>query len=165
MNPNQRNERLRAVCEDLGLRKVRTVISSGNIVFEADTDDVPTLEANLEAAWLDKLDFKSTTIIRSRWDLQYLTDAHPFSGLEHGKTTYLLVTFLKSPITVDFALPYMVPDRDYRIVAATPRELYSVTDTTRARTPDMMAWLESQFGKDLTSRTWLTVSRILTKMG
>ena len=165
MNPNQRNERLRGVCEDLGLRNVRTVISSGNVVFEADTDDVPALEADLEAAWLDQLDFKSTTMIRSRSDLQSLTDADPFGGLEHGKTTYLLATFFKNPITVDFALPYTVPDRDYRIVAATPRELYSVTDTTSAGTPDLMAWLENQFGKDLTSRTWLTVSRILTKMG
>ncbi len=165
MNPNQRNERLRRVCEDLGLRNVRTVISSGNVVFETDTDDVPALEANLEAAWLDRLDFKSTTIIRSRSDLQSLTDADPFGGLEHRKTTYLLATLFKYPITVDFAFPYPVPHRDYRIVAATPRELYSVTDTTSTGTPDLMVWLENRFGKDLTSRTWLTVSRILTKMG
>ena len=165
MNPNQRNERLRGVCEDLGLRNVRTVISSGNVVFEADTTDVPALEGDLEAAWLEKLDFKSTTIIRSRSDLQSRTDSDPFGGLEHGKTTYLLATFLKNPITVDFALPYTVPGRDYRIVAATPGELYSVTDTTTAETPDLMAWLENRFGQDLTSRTWLTVSRVLTKMG
>ncbi len=165
MNPNQRNERLRRVCEDLGLRNVRTVISSGNVVFDTDTGDVRALEADLEAAWSDQLDFKSTTMIRSRSDLQSLTDADPFGGLEHGKTTYLLTTFFKNPVTVDFALPYNVADRDYRIVAATPRELYSVMDTTSAGTPDLMVWLESQFGTGLTSRTWLTVSRILTRMG
>ena len=165
MNPNQRNERLRGVCEDLGLRNVQTVISSGNVVFETDTNDVPALEATLEAAWLDRLDFTSTTIIRSRSDLQSLVAADPFGGLEHGKTTYLLTTFFKNPISVDVALPYPVPDRDYRIVAATPRELYSVMDTTTSGTPDLMAWLESRFGKDLTSRTWLTVSRILARMG
>ena len=165
MNPNQQNVRLRGVCEDLGLRNVRTVVASGNVVFETDTTDVPALEAHLEAAWLDKLGFNSTTIIRSRSDLQSIVDADPFSGLEHGKTTYLLVTFFKDPIAADLALPYAVPGRDYRIVAATPSELYSVTDTTGARTPDLMAWLERQFGKDLTSRTRLTVSRILAKMG
>ena len=66
---------------------------------------------------------------------------------------------------MDIALPGPVPDRDYRIVAATPRELYSVMDTASSGTPDLMAWLESRFGKDLTSRTWLTVSRILARMG
>ena len=81
MNPNQRNERLRGVCEDLGLRNVRTVISSGNVVFETDTNDVPALEATLEAAWLDRLDFTSTTIIRSRSDLQSMVEADPFGGL------------------------------------------------------------------------------------
>ena len=39
------------------------------------------------------------------------------------------------------------------------------TDTTGARTPDLMASLENQLGKDLTSRSSLTVSRILTRMG
>jgi hypothetical protein len=27
-----------------------------------------------------------------------------------------------------------------------------------------MAWVESQFGKQVSSRTWLTVARILKKM-
>ena len=164
MNPNQRNERLRGVCEDLGLRSVRTVVSSGNVVFDTDATDVPALEATLEAAWSEKLGFESTTMIRSQSELQSIRDADPFNGLEHGKTTYLLVTFFKHSVTVDFALPYTIPERDYRIVSATTNELYSVTDTTSAKTPDVMAWLESQFGKDLTSRTWLTVSRILAKM-
>jgi hypothetical protein len=48
---------------------------------------------------------------------------------------------------INFALPYTIPERDYRIVAATPSELYSVTDTTSTKTPDVTAWLESQFGK------------------
>jgi hypothetical protein len=49
-------------------------------------------------------------------------------------------------------------------VAATGSELFTVTDTTSERTPDVMAWIESRFGKQVSSRTWLTVERILKRM-
>jgi hypothetical protein len=43
--------------------------------------------------------------------------------------------------------------------------LCSVIDTTASKTPDFMVKMDKQFGKDnITSRTWLTIQRILTKM-
>lgn len=51
MNPNMRNEKLRTVMEDLGFSNVKTVISSGNILFESDEQNISKLEATIEAAW------------------------------------------------------------------------------------------------------------------
>ncbi|HUG07414.1 MAG TPA: DUF1697 domain-containing protein [Acidimicrobiia bacterium] len=164
-NPNMRNEHLRRVCEDIGLGNVSTVISSGNVVFDTDSDDLAALETTLERAWPEELGFESTTIVRTAEDLERLTALEPFGGLEHGKETYLLVTFAKRPLTIDLALPHQPDDPSFRLVGATDRELFSVTDTTATRTPNVMGWIEDLFGKDLTSRTWLTVSRILKKMG
>ncbi|HLS26000.1 MAG TPA: hypothetical protein VK063_09020 [Beutenbergiaceae bacterium] len=39
-----------------------------------------------------------------------------------------------------------------------------MSDTTGARTPDTMRWLEQEFGNDITTRTWLTVARILRRL-
>lgn len=160
-----RNENLRRVCEDLGLTRVSTVISSGNVVFEADTEDLPALEERLERAWPSELGFESTTIIRTRDDLKSLVDLEPFNGLEHGRETYLLVTFSKSTLDVTVDLPFQPEDGSFRLLHATQRELFTVTDTTQESTPDVMQWVEARFGKEITSRTWLTVARILKKMG
>lgn len=160
-----RNENLRRVCEDLGLARVRTVISSGNVVFEPDTDDLHGLEERLERAWPTELGFESTTIIRTREDLEALVDADPFDGLEHGRATYLLVTFSKSSLHVPVDLPFQPEGGGYRLLHATERELFTFTDTTQGHTPDVMRWVETRFGKEITSRTWLTVARILKKMG
>ena len=164
-NPKMRNENLRRVCEDLGMRSVGTVISSGNVVFETDAEDLSGLETRLEQAWPEELGFESTTIIRARSDLEALTDLEPFGGLDHGRDTYLLVTFSKTRLTIDIDLPVEPEDGGYRVVGATDRELFTVTDTTRRRTPDVMQWIERRFGKEITSRTWLTVARVLKKMG
>ena len=164
-NPNQRNENLRMVCEQLGLGQVSTVISSGNVVFDTDSEDLTALETQLERAWQEKIGFDSSTLIRTQEDLQHLVSLDPFQGLEHRKQTYLLVSFTKHPISVEMNLPHGPEDMSFELVAATDRELFTVTDTTAARTPDVMGWVEARFGKELTSRTWLTVARILKKMG
>jgi uncharacterized protein (DUF1697 family) len=164
MNPNMRNEKLRGVCEDLGFDNVQTVISSGNVVFETQSGQVSDLEAMLEGAWPMNLGFESTTIIRSQQQLLELVNSGPFADLEHGQESYLLVTFSKHPLEIDFDVPFRPADDDWSIIGATSRELFSVTDTTSATTPNVMSWLEGQLGKEITSRTWLTVERILKRM-
>ncbi|MCI0678993.1 MAG: DUF1697 domain-containing protein [Actinobacteria bacterium] len=159
-----RNENLVAVCEDLGLRQVTTVISSGNVVFETDTDDLAGLESEMEGAWRETLGFEATTIIRTKDDLEGLVKGRPFGERVHGPETYLLVTFAKRPLSFDHLLPHRPPDRPYELVAATEREIFTVTNTTGPGTLDVMTWVEREFGREVTSRTWLTVARILKRM-
>jgi uncharacterized protein (DUF1697 family) len=160
-----RNEHLRRAAEGVGLQAVGTVISSGNVVFETDDADLPGLESRLETAWFQTLGFNSTTIIRTQAELERMLDAEPFGKLEHGPRTYLLVTFGKARLRPRFKVPYRPRGRGYRLIAARPREIFTVTDNTQVPTPDVMSWIEEEFGKEVTSRTWLTVGRILKRMG
>ena len=98
-------------------------------------------------------------------DLLDLTEQQPFGALQHGPRSYLLVTFGKYTLDVEFELPHRPEGSPYRVVGATGRELFTVTDTTTGQTPDVMRWIERQHGRQLTSRTWLTVGRILKRMG
>lgn len=164
MDPRMRNANLRAACEALGLANVSTVVSSGNVVFGSPSADVRGLESTLEAAWLAKLGFSSTTIVRRREELEALVALRPFGTLEHGPSTYLLVTFAKSPLPRPIEVPARPPAAAYELVAARERELFTVSDTTSSLDVDVMRWIEGRFGKGLTSRTWLTVARILRRM-
>ena len=49
-------------------------------------------------------------------------------------------------------------------VAAADRVIFSVIDTTTGKTPDLMSWLDRTFGREVSSRTWKTVHRILAAM-
>lgn len=163
-NPKMRNKNLRLVCEELGFRNVQTVISSGNVVFDSDINDHGELETTLEQAWQEKLGFESMTIVRSDDQLSDLVDAQPFGDLEHSRETYLLVTFAKVPLDIGFEFPHQPEGRPYRLVGATDTELFTVSDTTVGSSLDLMAWLDTEFDKRVSSRTWLTVHRILKKM-
>lgn len=163
-DPQKTNEKLRGVLETLGLSDVKSVISSGNIIFESAEEDGNKLEEMIEAAWPKQLGFKATTIVRSRPQLQKILEADPFNGAQHSESSYLLVTFFKQPQKPDFDLPYQPPGKPYKIVGYTDNVLFSITDNTIMKTTDLMTWLEKQFSKDITSRTPLTIQRIIKKM-
>ena len=159
-----RNENLRAVCNELGFERVSTVISSGNVVFDAQTTDASRLEDSLERGWIDGPGFSSSTIVRNRDELQNLVRRQPFGEMEHGASSYLLATFSKNLVDVPWKLPHQPTDQPFQLVAAHDRELFTVTDSTGPGMPNVMPWLEREFGKSITSRTWLTVERILRRM-
>lgn len=141
-NPNMHGKKLEEFFESIGLKNPRAVISSGNVVFESSSGDTRTLENKIEAELPKKLGFSKTTIIRSEDDLKKFVATDPFKGVKDEKPNYLIVTFFK--------------DRK--------PEMATVIDMTSGRTPDFMVKLEREHGKEITTRTWKTIHRILKAM-
>jgi len=164
LNPNMRNDKLRGVFEELGFVNVKTVISSGNVIFESPSRASKRLEEIIEKALPEQLGFTSTTIIRSKKQLQQLVDKNPFKGMEHSQKSSLNVTFLKKKTRKDIKFPHKVDSRDYTLLGMYDGAVCSVIDLTGSKTPDLMLWLEKKFGKEITTRTWKTVERILKVM-
>lgn len=164
-DPRMRNDKLRSAFETLGLRDVKTVISSGNIIFSSDTADTASLEQLIEEGLFETLGFRSTAVIRSQESTAELIARRPFSNHEHTAKTYLLATFLKTPPKALPDFPATTPDEASIALGYDSRAnaVFTVTDTTRVKTPDAMRWLEKQFGKGITSRTWKTMLRINEK--
>jgi uncharacterized protein (DUF1697 family) len=158
------NDKLRGVLEGLGFSGVKSVISSGNIIFESDITDVNKLETMIEAALVKHLRFERSTIVKSQGQLQKLLDSDPFSGAPHNESSYLLITFFKQPTEPGFDLPYQPPSKPYTLVGYADNTLFSITNNTVIKTSDLMTWLEKQYSKKITSRTPLTIQRILNKM-
>ena len=156
-----RNARLREVVAGLGYSEVATVISSGNVVFEADPVDDDgrlALETRLEAAWLEQLGFRSSTIVRCREEIERLVAADPFAGRTESRASTFEVTFLKHDPPPDLELP--VGDRgDATVVAVRDRAVFAVLDRS-GPTPALFRTLDRTFGDGATTRTWKTVLRL-----
>jgi uncharacterized protein (DUF1697 family) len=142
MNPNMRNEKLRGVFESLGYTNVKTVISSGNVIFESSSKDISSLEQKIEKALLNQLGIKSPAYIRSKEDLEKILKKDPFKGAEHSRDTYLIVSFLKKK----------------------PGEVFTTIDLSDPRAPKFMNDIDKKYAKEVTTRTWKTVERMAKKM-
>lgn len=140
-NPNMHGEKLKDFFEKLGFTNVTTLLSSGNVIFESEIKDKKYLEDHIEKNLPTMLGFSRSTIIRSYDQLKHLYNSDPFGGQEDLPTSRLNVTFLK-----------------------TGTEVFSVIDTVNVGTVKIMAALEKEHGKEITTRTWKTVGRIIKKM-
>lgn len=163
-NPNMRNDKLRGVFDSLGFENVQSVISSGNVVFDSSESNAEKLESRIEKALPQELGFHSTTIIRTQSELQRIVNARPFSSTPDVPASRLNVTFLKENQANMPNVPYKHQDNAYRVFRIDGKSLGVVVNTTLAKTPDVMGWLEKEFSKDITTRTWKTVGRILKRM-
>ena len=160
------NDKLRGVFEGLGFATVGSVLASGNITFRSADADVPTLEQRIEDALASDLGIKSRTIIREHAELRALLDSEPFPGLTHGRATYLTATFLKDPAPAPDVIAEQ-PDPRTRVVRydQVARAVLAITDdSVPGGPPDFMSWLEKSYGKDITTRSWLTVQRVVRKL-
>ena len=80
--------------------------------------------------------------------------------------SYLTATFLKDGAVAPERLPDQA-DPGARIVGydRAARAFLAVGDnSTPGTTPDFMSWLDRTYGKDITTRTWLSVQRIVKKL-
>lgn len=164
-NPNMTNDKLRSVFESLGFDTVKSVISSGNIIFTTEEQNEHELEKMIQQALVSQLGIAGGTIVRSESELRTFLALDPFRGYVHSRTSYLTVTFLKDRSqkpTMEFPV-----DRGDGSQLLLYNELLgaicAVTDTTNAKAPSLMVWIEKQFSKDITTRTWKTLERIVAK--
>lgn len=165
-DPNMTGAKFKSFFEELGFTDVQAVLASGNIIFASRSSNVTTLAEVIEKALPQKLGFTRSVIIRGQLELQNLIDLDPFKGIEqkHNKEVYLLVTFFKQRPSISFKLPYTPENKPYTLLGKIDNAIYGSVDLSSSKTPDYMAWLEKQFGKDITSRTPKTIRLILSRM-
>lgn len=154
---------LRKSLEALGLGRVRTLLASGNALFDAPAT-LPEaalrerIEARLEADFGRRL----PVILRSRAELAAFARGQPFGGVPVTPQTRLYITFLGAPHGSRLRLPHTLFDGSARILSARGREVCTVfTLTEGQRTPDVMGFIEKEFGSDATTRNWNTVLKCL----
>jgi uncharacterized protein (DUF1697 family) len=167
-DPAKSNASLCKVFESLGYKNVRAFISSGNILFEAEEErPADKLEHDIEQALTEQLKFKAMAIVRSHRQLQKFINGRPFGEQTHSPTTYLTVTFVKTKRAAQgIELPEIPLGKSFRLLGYDKelQAVYGITDTTKGKTPDFMIWLERQFGKDITTRTFNTIQRVTAKL-
>lgn len=154
---------LKKAFERMGFKNVRTLLASGNVIFEADHADKKVLAKEVESALKKSFNKDISTMVRSLDDLKKLQSLEPFKGIKVTPDIRLYVTFLPEKATPrTIAIPYATPQKEFRIVYATPMEVFSVLDLSKGKgTPEAMNILEKEYGKGVTTRNWNTVLKAL----
>ncbi len=146
----------------LGFKNVKTILASGNVLFESDESDENVLTAKIAEKLKSLMKRDVGVQVRSIEEIQKLADRNPFKKIKVTPETRLYITFLPEKPKSKLKIPYTSPEKDFRILEVTNREICSVVDLNLGRgTIEAMSILEKEFGKNITTRNWNTVAKIL----
>lgn len=155
-------EQLKKTFAAMGFANVKTLLASGNVLFEAPRTDESALTQKIEKTLEETFGHEIGVLIRTIEGVKNLADRGPFAGVEVTPQTRLYVTFLSEKPESNLKIPYESPDRNFRILQVTTGEVLSVlTVTPNSRSVDLMAVLEKEFGRKVTTRNWNTIEKIL----
>ena len=153
---NAKMPQLKACFEAAGFTHVKTLLSSGNVVFDSRAASGSAVERKAEAAMQEHLGRTFYTIVRRVDDLQDMLGADPYAKFKLAANDKRVVTFLREKPTATLKLP--LEFEGARILAVTGREIFSAY-VPQANNPAFMALIEKTFGKEVTTRTWDTVRK------
>jgi uncharacterized protein (DUF1697 family) len=148
---------LKKAFEKAGFTNVRTILNTGNVVFDSKQKSVDTpVSALLKQAF----SFNIPLIVLPYKAIEDLIAADPFKGVKSTKNTRLYITFSPGKPAGKLSLPYKAADGSFEILKVKDRAICSVLDLSKAGTLDLMGFLEKEYGKEITTRNWNTVMKI-----
>lgn len=153
---------LKKMLEKMGFENVKTLLASGNVLFETEKTDPKILIRKIEKQFEATFGFISSIIIRTFADLEKLKASDPFKGITVTPETRLYITFLAEKSASTLPIPYTSPEKALRILRVTDHEICSVlTLNPKVDTVKLMGFLEKEYGKNVTTRNWNTVMKII----
>ena len=159
---NLRMADLRESLERAGFDDVRTLLSSGNAVFNASLRSDDAVARAVEAALAKHPGRAFPAIVRRIDDLDDMLRADPWSKFRLVPKAKRIVTFLRDAHGGTLRLP--IEKDDAHILAMSQREVFSAY-VPGPRGPVFMALIEKTFGRNVTTRTWDTVKKVVAAAG
>lgn len=147
---------LRGCFENAGFTNVATVLSSGNVIFNAPTSKNATLEKKAEAAMRRELGHSFRSIVRPISHLKNLLATDPYAEFGVAPTAKRVVTFLHKPTSPKQSLP--IEADGVQVLCVVGLEVFTAY-TPGEKGPVFMSLIEKTFGKGVTTRTLETVKK------
>lgn len=153
---NAKMSELKQCFEAAGFTNVRTVLGSGNVVFDTRSTSEPAIEKKAEDAMRKALGHSFYTIVRSTESLRQLLASDPFPA--HGVPAHAkrVVSFLRDAREPKVPLPHAMDDAS--VLCLQGREVFSAY-LPSDKGPVFMRLIEKAFDRDVTTRTWETVAK------
>lgn len=155
---------LREVFEKMGFEHVETVLNSGNVIFSSAEADMGVLEQRIRPQLFEQFGHDRPVMLRTIDEIRDIVRADPFKQVTVTEDTRLYVTFITEEPEGGLQLPYQSPEKDMRILALSGGAVFSaVTLSPQRGTTELMKIIDTEFGREVTTRNWNTILKIATR--
>ena len=151
---------LRALLVSLGMSGVRSLLQSGNLVFESDDGRSEQLENMLEEAVKQRLGLQTDFFVRTRNDWRKIIADNPFREEAESDPSHLLIMFLKAAPSRSKVEALQTAIKGRETIRSKGRQVYVVYPDGIGRSRLTTKLIEGTLGTRGTGRNWNTVSKL-----
>lgn len=151
---------LRSMFESMGFHRVRTYIQSGNVIFEADENDVAKLIQAIETEITRVFGFEVVVMMRRAEELEAVVKENPFADIQLSEGEKIYVSFLSEEPeaeAVEQLLTYTSDVDEYRLMS---REVYILCRKNYGKSLFSNNFLEKKLRVSTTTRNLDSVNTI-----
>ena len=151
---------LREMCGTLNLANARTLLVSGNIVFESRFGSSEKLEKLLEDASTRHLGVTTDYFVRSASEWQAIIDANPFPAEAKSDPGRLVMMCLRDAPSAAQVKALQAAIKGRETVRASGKQAYFVYPDGQGTSKLTIAMIEKHLGTRGTARNWNTVLKL-----
>lgn len=151
---------LRDLLAQLGFGAPRSLLQSGNLVFQSPTRTGPRLERFLEVEAQKRLDLHTDFMVRTAGEWDTVVAHNPFPDEAKRDPAHLLVMFLKDAPDAQAVKLLSAAITGREIVRADGKHAYIVYPDGVGRSRLTTAIIEKRLGTRGTGRNWNTVLKL-----
>ena len=144
----------------LGHSAVKTVLASGNVVFESDDPEVPAVKAGLERALSERFGYQAWVVLMTRDQLAEAVAGYPFEDRD-GWHSYVL--FGSEPALLDelLAAAATLEPADERVQPGAGLLYWQVRRAVGIKSPFSSLSAKARYKSTTTNRNLRTLHKIL----
>ena len=151
---------LRAFVETLGFDEVRTLLQTGNLVFEGRAQSATTLERLLEDEAAKGLDLQTDFMVRTDKELATIIAQNPFPSEAKRDPSHLVVQFMKAAPSAAAVTSLQAAIKGLETIRLIGKQLYVVYPEGIGRSKLTTRLIESKLATRATGRNWNTVLKL-----
>lgn len=148
---------LRSLVEGLGHENARTLLNSGNVVFETQRPNAAKIAKDLEAAIVKKCGFSAAVMVVTAADLEDIIAGNPAKKIDDESK--FLVAFVQDASVLDKVKPLMKQNWAPETLTVGPKAAYLFC-ANGINVSNLVKAVAKASGEGVTARNWATVRKL-----
>ncbi|MFK7833327.1 MAG: DUF1697 domain-containing protein [Winogradskyella sp.] len=150
---------LREILANSGLKKVKTYIQSGNVIFQSSAHEAEVLENRIQKSILDHFQFEVPVLVKTTTEFATIFKNCPFTENQKTESYFVLLSKVPSKDLVVEASQKVYPDDTYVILNDS---MYLFCAKGYGRAKFNLNYFEKKLKVNATARNYKTMLKLLS---
>ena len=160
-----KTEDLKKLFVSIGYKNVKTVIQSGNVIFESSGKGIKSITSKIEDKLFEFMTKEIKVFVRTQTELLKIVRQNPFGKTIGNDKIKTYVFFLYEEPKEKIKIPFITASEEVRILSKNDLNLFLLVEKVPGKASSPNDLIEKAFKVHATARNWHVVCKIIEIAG